>query len=517
MQFRILGPLEITDDGRRLPLAGTSQRALLGSLLLHANEVVSSDRLIDELWGDDTPASGATALQVRVSQLRKALGSAASRLETRSPGYVLRVEPGELDLDRFTTLLAEAEEVEPAGASEKLREALALWRGPALDDLTYEAFAQPAIARMEDLQVLARERCVEADLALGRHSELVTELEMLVVAHPLRERLREQLMLALYRAGRQADALAAYQNARRTLVDELGLEPSSALRELEAAILRQDPELELAASAGLERSILVATFGDAGFESLLDLAVSLSRRPPKELILAHLLSDPEALARATVALNERRAELLSDGVAARVAAFASSAPAVDLVRLAAEQDVDLIVLAGTPQLDDAELARVLSTAPCDVAVVVGGPLRPGPVAVPFVGAEHDWAAVELGAWVAGATEEPLLLCGPRRGPGDRDSSRLLASASLAIQRTLGVAAEPMLLDPGPDALVAAVGDAGLVVIGLSERWRREGLSGSRAALAESTRTAAVVVRRGIRPGGLAPREALTRFTWTLRS
>lgn len=518
MEFRILGPVEVIHDDRALALGGASQRALLAALLLSANEVVSSDRLIDELWGGEAPESGAAALQVRVSQLRKALRTAADRLETRSPGYVLRVEPGELDLDRFTMLLAEAEDADSTEASEKLRAALALWRGPALGDLTYESFAQPAIARMEDLRVLGLERRFEADLALGRHGELVAELEALVVAHPLRERLREQLMLGLYRAGRQADALAAYQDARRVLVDELGIEPSPALRKLEAAILRQDPELELASSSGIARAVLAAAIADDELAPVLDLAVPLSLRPPKELIIAHVVSRVEELADATAALNELRTTLLDDGVAARVAAFASSSPAGDLVRLAAEQDVDLIVLRGTPQLDDAALATVLATAPCDVAVVLGSSARrTGPVLVPFVGAQHDWAAIELGAWVAGATGESLLLCGPRSGPDGRDSSQLLASASLAVQRTLGVAAEPLLLEPGSDALVAAADGAGLVIIGLSDRWRQEGLSGSRAALAEHPRTAAVAVRRGIRPGGLAPRAALTRFTWTLRS
>jgi hypothetical protein len=175
------------------------------------------------------------------------------------------------------------------------------------------------------------------------------------------------------------------------------------------------------------------------------------------------------------------------------------------------------VLAGTPGLfDDAVIAGALSTAPCDVAVVVGAELRQGPILVPFVGAVHDWAAIELGAWAAGALGESLRIAGPRRGSDARDASRLLASASLAVQRTLGIAAEPLLIEPGPDALLAAADDAGLVVVGLSDRWRSGGLGGSRAALAASSQVAVVIVRRGLRPGGLAPREARTRFTWTLR-
>src|SRR5437660_407734 len=223
------------------------------------SQIVSSDRLIDELWSAEPPASGVTALQVRVSQLRKALGPAAERLETRPPGYVLRVRPEELDLDRFTRLLDEADGAEPSVAAGMLREALALWRGPALAEFAYESFAQAAIGRVDELRLSAVERRIEADLALGRHADLIGELEVLVAEHPLRERLRGQLMLALYRADRQADALDAYQATRRALVDELGIEPSASVHSLQSAILRQDPELDF---AQLERSILLAPRGE---------------------------------------------------------------------------------------------------------------------------------------------------------------------------------------------------------------------------------------------------------------
>jgi hypothetical protein len=162
------------------------------------------------------------------------------------------------------------------------------------------------------------------------------------------------------------------------------------------------------------------------------------------------------------------------------------------------------------------LQLILAQAPCDVAVIFGGEPAPGPVLVPFVGAEHDWSAVELGAWFAGATGAQLRLAGPAGVAREaRDSSRLLASASLAIQRAFGVAAEPLLLGPGEDALVAAAEDAGLVVVGLSDRWRREGLGRVRHALITRAKPACVIVRSGLRPGGLAPRESLTRFTWSL--
>jgi DNA-binding SARP family transcriptional activator len=223
-------------------------------LLLHANEVVSRDRLIDELWGETPPETAPTALQVYVSQLRKTLepglgrGGASRVLLTRAPGYLLRVEPEQVDALRFERLVREAKEKraagDPAGASVLLDQALSLWRGPALADFAYEAFAQADIARLEELRLTALEDHSELEMAFGRGGELVAELEALVAQNPLRERLRAQLMLALYRAGRQAEALEEYQAARRVLVDELGIDPSPALQSLEKAILLHDPALE---------------------------------------------------------------------------------------------------------------------------------------------------------------------------------------------------------------------------------------------------------------------------------
>jgi predicted ATPase/DNA-binding SARP family transcriptional activator len=248
MQFRILGPLEVAEGDRMFSLAG-AQRALLAVLLLSANEVVSADRLIDELWGEHVPESGRTALQVRVSQLRKALGDDGGRILTRAPGYLLRVDRDELDLHRFERLVGEADGAEPAEAAAKLREALGLWRGAPLDDLSHESFAQSAIRRLEELRLGAFEKRIEADLELGRHALIIAELETLVAEYPLREHLHAQLMLALYRCGRQADALSAYQSARRVLVEQLGIEPSAPLRQLEQSILRQEKSLDLAAPA----------------------------------------------------------------------------------------------------------------------------------------------------------------------------------------------------------------------------------------------------------------------------
>jgi DNA-binding SARP family transcriptional activator len=245
MEFRILGPLEALDEGVSLPLGGAKQRALLAILLLRANEVVSTDGLIDALW-DDPPAAPTKAVQVYVSRLRKALRGKAPT--SRAPGYLVEVLPEQLDLTRFRQLLDEAR-VSPARAVDKLEEALALWRGPALAEFTSEPFARIERLRLEELRLEAMEERIEAELMRGRHASLAGELEALVAAHPLRERLRGQLMLVLYRCGRQAEALAAYRDGRRELVEELGIEPGRELQELEQAILRHDPSLDPVARA----------------------------------------------------------------------------------------------------------------------------------------------------------------------------------------------------------------------------------------------------------------------------
>jgi DNA-binding SARP family transcriptional activator len=233
MEFRILGPLEVSSEGRLVDIDSAKQRALLAVLLLEANSVVSTDRLIEALWEDDRPETAQKALQVHVSGLRKALGK--ERVVTREPGYRLLVEEDELDLARFGRL---REEGKPA-------EALALWRGPALSDFGTSRFAQSEIARLEDARLGCLEERIEQDLRAGRHAELTGELEGLVKDHPLRERLRALSMLALYRSGRQAEALAAYQEARGVLVEELGIEPGKPLRDLHQAMLNQDPSLDL--------------------------------------------------------------------------------------------------------------------------------------------------------------------------------------------------------------------------------------------------------------------------------
>jgi DNA-binding SARP family transcriptional activator len=245
MDYRILGPLIVSRDGGPVTLGTRRTKELLSLLLLRANEVVSSDRLVEDLWQGPAPDNSRKALQVYVHRLRKTLVDDV--LETRAPGYVLRVEEGEFDVWRFEHLAAQGRRAlaagDPARAATSSRHALALWRGPALADVMYEPFAQAEAARLEELRLCCVEARVDADLALGRHADLVGELEVLIDQHGARERLRGQLMVALYRSGRQAEALDVYRQTRRHLLDELGLEPGPDLRSLETAILSHDPRL----------------------------------------------------------------------------------------------------------------------------------------------------------------------------------------------------------------------------------------------------------------------------------
>jgi YVTN family beta-propeller protein len=284
MEFRVLGPVEVYEGGRQLPIGAAKQRSLLAILLIHANETVSTGRLIDDLWGEQPPDGASHTLQVYVSQLRKTLEPDRPRrsptqiLITRDPGYLLRVGEDELDLHRFERLAEEGRaalrERRPAVASAKLERALALWRGRAFADVALEEFARDAVTRAEELRAIALEDRVEADLGCGKDAELVPELRGLVAAHPLRERLWGQLMLALYRSGRQAEALDTYQQARRVLGDELGIDPGPELQKLERAILRQDPSLGLASHQAERITVPEPAAGEA------PAALELPKTPP---------------------------------------------------------------------------------------------------------------------------------------------------------------------------------------------------------------------------------------------
>jgi YVTN family beta-propeller protein len=243
MEFRVLGPLEVSDNGHELAIGSGRPLALVALLLVNRNTVVPTERIVDELWEGSPPPTAAKIVRNSVSLLRKELGD---RLVTRSPGYLLRVDPGELDADRLERAVED-------GRPEALAGALALWRGAPLAEVAYHDFARAEVERLEELHLTAIEARIDAELAQGRHARLVPELEALVRAHPLRERLREQLMLALYRSGRQADALEAYRDARRTLDQELGLEPGPGLQELERKILNHDPTLNAPAGGSQHR------------------------------------------------------------------------------------------------------------------------------------------------------------------------------------------------------------------------------------------------------------------------
>jgi DNA-binding SARP family transcriptional activator len=527
VRYLLLGPVVALVDGRAVELGGPRQRGVLVVLLTQAGTLVPASRIVDAVWGDEPPASAANLVQRSVSQLRKALGRDA--IETRGAGYLARVEPDALDLHVFERLARAGSVALNDGHFEQaagpLREALALWRGAALADLADQPFLEHEAARLEEMRLLALERALEADLACGRHADALAEAEALVQANPLRERPRELIMRALYGAGRQAEALEAYRRTRATFVEELGIEPGPALQELERAILRQDPSLAPPSATGPApppsgpdrlRTVLVTPLGTTAPEGLMALAERLARQPPREIVLAETVADGRELARASRRQHEIREALAKAGLEVRAAAFTSVTPGADLARLAAEQDVDLLLSDAPEQLlEDGRLLTLLDRAPCDVAVLVGqGELR-GTVLVPFAGAAHDWTAVEIGAWVARNSGEPLRLAGASTSREGRDASRLLANASLAVQHALGVPAEPLLVDPEPEALVSAAADAGLVVIGLTERWRREGLGRTRTALATAGAVPVLLVRRGVRPGGLAPRESDTRFTWTV--
>jgi DNA-binding SARP family transcriptional activator len=487
IRYRLLGPVEAP-----APLPGGKPKALLARLLLEPGRVVPVDTLVDDLWRDP-PASAHKVVQVYVSQLRKGLG--ADAIETRAPGYLVPAAAEESDLGRFEQLAEQARDAkEPSRKAVLLREALDLWRGPALAEFREEPFAEAAARRLAELRLYAVEERIDADLELGEHARLVPELEALVEEEPLRERPRGQLMIALYRCGRQAEALARYRDGRTLLVDELGIEPGPALQELERAILRQDEGL--AEPQGRPRARGSVVCAAPGLASLVEPLATEGR----ELVLVDVVAE-------AADLRERSAALASSD--ARTAAFVSSTPGADLARLAAEQDAELLV---TGPLTAHELEHLLVSAPCDVAVAPRPELAfepAAPVVVPFGGAREEWAALELAAWIARAHGLSLTLLGTEALEGRRDASRLLASASLALQRFAGTSAEPVLVAPGAAGVLEQSGSLIVTTLPAAE------LDATRAELAERTTVPLLLVRGGLRPSGLAPEQTLTRFSWSL--
>ena len=487
----------------------------------------ADDRLIDELWGAEPPREAANALQYHVSRLRKLLAP-EDMIVTREPGYLIRVHPDQLDLLRFERLVASARDTSPEESARVLREALDLWRGPPLAGLSSEPFARHEIQRLEELRLVAFERRIDADLALGRRAELVAELESLVREHPYREPLRAQLMLALYGCGRQSEALDVYRDTRRLLVDELGIEPGTSLQELQQAILRQDPALDGPGGAMDDPRpkhgvIVVVVRGQEEIGGLLAVAEPLARNPPRELIVARLLDARDDVASASAALADERSALVERGVKARVAAYTTDDPGGEAALLATQHDASLLLIAApSGLLADSDLAppilAALDRAPCDVAMVSATALGElGPIVTPFGGGEHEWAAIELAAWIAGSLGTSLRLVGMEadEARGRRDASRLLARASMLVQQLVGIVTEPVLVPAGAEGIYDAAGDARLLVVGLSERWRAEGIGATRLELVARADVPTLFVRRGLRPSGVAPAETLTRFTWSL--
>jgi hypothetical protein len=364
--------------------------------------------------------------------------------------------------------------------------------------------------------MVAIESRIEADLALGHQAELIGELRELVAASPMRETVRGQLMLALYRSGRQPEALDVYGEWRERLSDELGLDPSPALQRLEGAILRRDPSLDPPPGKRLpapgevltRRAVLLAAADEPGLDELIEIGRPLAAPDSThELILVRVVApggsteaDSAALAAARLGLERRRARLGLDGVESRAAACVSDDPAVDAARIARHQDVDLILMAARP--------AGRGEAPCDAAALVNQrTLADGPVLVPFGAAKDEWAALELGSWIAAAHGRGLRLA------GSAESSGLLATASLIVQRATGVSAEPLLVEHGAKGMLEAALGCSMLVLGLPSEG--DGLGEERQQLADQATVPVLAVRGGARPGGMAPSHTVTRFRWSL--
>lgn len=496
--FRLLGPLDATEGGELIDLPAGMPRALLARLLLDASRVVSVEAIVDALWGQQPPASAHKLVQIYISQLRKSLGREC--IETRSPGYRVLATPGEHDLAQFEELTEQARAETDAGRRRALLEqALLLWRGPALAEFRVP-FAAPAARRLTELRLAALEDRIDADLELGRHARLIADLEALADEEPLRERPCRQLMIALYRSGRQAEALERYREARRLMVEEFGIEPSPALQELERAILRRDLALDRTrATVADERGSIVCN--DA---RLLPLLAPLCGHE-RELVLVEIAAGSAELESRAGRLEQVREDAHKRGIRVRSASFTSTSPADDLARLAAEQDADLLVVA--------DALAIPADAPCDVAFAPRTDLAFAaldPVLVPFGGRREEWAALELGAWIARAHGLPLRLLGAEPSGEQRDASRLLASASLALQRFAATSAEPVIVQPGAEGVLRERGS--VIVVSLPA----EELDATRLALVERAAVPLLLVRPGLRPSGLAPDRTLTQFSWSLR-
>jgi DNA-binding SARP family transcriptional activator len=439
-EFLILGPLEAHLGGRPLELGSTKQRALLSALLLRAEEVVPVERLIDELWGEAPPRSAANALQVYVSRLRKALGAGA--LVTQAPGYVARVAKGRLDASRFEDLVAEGRRAmlsdDAATAATCLREALALWRGDCLAGVELHGFARTAIGQLDELRLAVQEDLILAELSLGHHTALVTTLDALVQEHPYRESLRAHLMLALYRSGRQADALEAYRRARLTLVDELGIEPGPELQQLQQAILRHDQSLELSPLAGV---VAAAPHAEDAVRrkpiamAFVDCSSDADDADPE--LLASVAERCFALVAAAVERHGGVARRLPDGRTMAVfgTGEAHEDDALRAVRAAAEARDELAVLGD--ELAASVGIRPVLRASVDAGLVLagaGGEVSGGVVAL----TERALLAAPSGDVLVGVAAHALVADAAVVEPLDGDAFRLigLVPRAVAVARRL---------------------------------------------------------------------------------
>jgi DNA-binding SARP family transcriptional activator len=500
LEYRVLGPFEVLRDGVPVEVGGAKPRALLALLLLESGRAVSTRRLTDDLWSP-APPSSAKALQVYISQLRKALGSDV--IETREDAYLLRTTAASFDLTQFEELVDAGRSQIAAGRTAEgaaaLDEAIGLWRGDALDGLDEPGLA-PFRARLDELRLVVHELWNDARLETGHSGTLLPELTMLARRNPLRERFQEQLMLALYRSGRQAEALGVYRGLREQLNDELGLEPRERLRRLEQAILRQDAELEAKPAPDGRRAVVAA---GAHPSRLAALGAPLAQQASGELILLTPVEASDALAPASALLEPERSD------AVRVATFVSRTPVRDVLRLAADEDAELVVLETSGAALTTAPAPELAGAACDIAFFVDAPgdLPGAQITVLFGGAAEDWKAVEIAAVLARSCGLSLRLLGVE------DASTLLARAALVVQRFVGVATQPALFDPRDPQSPAVAATGGTMVAGISG-WSDRGLSPARLRLLEAG-VPLLLVRGGPRPSLLAPARSLTLFSWSL--
>jgi YVTN family beta-propeller protein len=521
VKFRLLGRVEARSDGRELALGGPKQRALLAMLLLDANKTVSRDRLIDGLWGERPPPTAAHTLDNYVSRLRKALSG--GRLSRNPPGYVLLVEPDELDLDLFERLFRDGREAQARGdaneAAATLRSALDLWRGVALADVLYEPFAATESPRLEERRLMALEQRIDADLELGRDDELVPELEALVRDHPFRERLLYQLMLGLYRSGRQAEALAALQAAKRRFAEEFGLEPGPQLRDLERLILEQDPQLIASSppkrvqSSRLRRLAVVV----AGGAVVASIVAGIARRDPTPSNVAGGASNE--LTAVSTRSSRPVAGLSLQGAPGAIAAAGGSlwvaepdSARVSRVSLASNSVVDRIPVAGQP----AEIA--VGGGSVWVANTVGGVLvridpRTGTITqtVPLRGNVAAIAPGMRAIWVAEAGDQSLIRIDWKTGTATRTVSLPTRPSALAAgfggiwiaSHDAGTVTE---IDPGNGEALATVhvgqGPAAIAMGGGSV-WVANNLDGTVSRIDPDTPRIVATIPVGSGPVALA--------------